>query len=113
MKGSVFCQTSKALILVMSEKREIATFQLAVIRTELSNSRSLLSHTQASLAMLVTAIAVMKLFDLSSLLFLCCWLLILSAIVVFVRGIILYRKTKLLIAQNTNDAIEFEDGRTN
>lgn len=39
----------------MSEKREEAMFQLAILRTELSNSRALLSYTQASIALLVSA----------------------------------------------------------
>lgn len=81
----------------MSEKREIATFQLAVLRTELSNSRALLSYTQASIALLVSAIAFMNLFKLSQILHLGCWLLIILAIVVVARGMFLYRKTKSLI----------------
>ena len=81
----------------MSEKREIATFQLAVLRTELSNSRTLLSYTQASIALLVSAIAFMNLFNLSQILHLGCWLLIILAVVVVARGIFLYRKAKSLI----------------
>ncbi|MBK9214691.1 MAG: DUF202 domain-containing protein [Chloracidobacterium sp.] len=81
----------------MSEKLEIATFQLAVLRTELSNSRTLLSYTQASIALLVSAIAFMNLFNLSQILHLGCWLLIILAVVVVARGIFLYRKAKSLI----------------
>ncbi len=81
----------------MSEKREIATFQLAVLRTELSNSRALLSYMQASIALLVSAIAFMNLFNLSQILHLGCWLLIILATLVVARGIFLYRKTKSLI----------------
>lgn len=81
----------------MSEKREIATFQLAILRTELSNSRALLSYAQASIALLVSAIAFMNLFNLSEILHLGCWLLIILAIVVVARGIFLYRKTRSLI----------------
>lgn len=81
----------------MSVKREIATFQLAVLRTELSNSRALLSHIQASIALLISAMALMKLFDFSFILYLCCWLLIILAIAILSRGIFLYWKTKSLI----------------
>ncbi len=81
----------------MSETRELATFQLAVLRTELSNSRALLSYTQASIALLVSAIAFMNLFDLSQILHLLCWLVIILAIIVFARGIFRYRRTRALI----------------
>lgn len=81
----------------MSEEREKATFDLAVVRTELSNSRTLLSYAQASITLLLTGIALMKLFDYSLALYLCCWLLIALAVAVIARGIFLYRKTKTLI----------------
>ena len=77
----------------MSEKRETATFALAVIRTELANSRALISHIQAAIALVISAIAFMNLFQYSLFLYICCWLFIIFAIVLFVRGIYLYRTT--------------------
>lgn len=81
----------------MAGDNETATFHLAVLRTELANSRTLLAHIQASIALLVSAIAFMKLFDLYLIFYVCCWLLIVVAIAVICRGIFLYRKTKLWI----------------
>lgn len=81
----------------MSAERERATFELAVIRTELSNSRALLSHTMAAITLVISAIAFMKLFEYSLFLYICCWLFIIAAIAILARGIHLYRKTKLSI----------------
>ena len=47
---------------IESEKGDSATFPMSVLRTELSNSATLLSHTQASIGSMVSALAFMKLF---------------------------------------------------
>ena len=89
----------------MSAERERATFELAVIRTELSNSRALLSHMMAAITLLVSAIAFMKLFEYSLFLYICCWLFIIAAVTLITRGIYLYRKT--------NRRIEKQKGSVN
>lgn len=78
----------------MSEKSDKATFQLAVMRTELSNSATLLSHTQASIALMISGLAFMKLLDSYLVFDLCGWFFIILAIGTLSRGILLYRKTK-------------------
>jgi uncharacterized membrane protein YidH (DUF202 family) len=84
---------------IVSEKSDSATFQLAVLRTELSNSATLLSHTQASIGLMVSALAFMKLFDSYLIFDLCGWIFIILATGVFTRGVLLYRKTKTQIEE--------------
>lgn len=81
----------------MSAERERATLELAVIRTELANSRTFMSYTLAAITLLVSGIAFMKLFEYSLFLYICCWLFIIAAVGLFTRGVFLYRKTKRLI----------------
>lgn len=78
----------------MSEKSDQATFRLAVMRTELSNSATLLSHTQASIALMISGLAFMKLLDSYLVFDLCGWFFIVLSISTLFRGILLYRKTK-------------------
>lgn len=78
----------------MSEKTERATFHLAVMRTELSNSATLLSHTQASIALMISGLAFMKLLDSYLVFDLCGWFFIALSIGVLSRGVFLYRKTR-------------------
>lgn len=78
----------------MSEKSDQATFHLAVMRTELSNSATLLSHTQASIALMISGLAFMKLLDSYLFFDFCGWFFIILSISTLSRGIFLYRKTK-------------------
>ncbi len=68
--------------------------QLAVLRTKLSNTRTLLSHVKASIGLVISALGFMKLFDSYLFFDLCGWTFIALAILVLIRGIILYRQTK-------------------
>ena len=83
----------------MSDKSDSATFQLAVLRTELSNSATFLSHTQAAIGLMISALGFMKLFDSYLIFDLCGWFFIILAGAVFTRGLLLYRKTGSLIEQ--------------
>jgi uncharacterized membrane protein YidH (DUF202 family) len=78
----------------MPEKGDAATFHLAVLRTELANSSTLMSHIRASIGLLITAVGFMKLLDSYLIFDLCGWLFILMALAVTLRGILLYRKTR-------------------
>lgn len=82
----------------MVKNTEDATFQLAVMRTELSNSRTLLSHTQAAIGLMISGVAFMKLLDSFLLFDLCGWFFLLLSAGTISRGIYLYRKTKNQIA---------------
>ncbi len=73
--------------------------QLAILRTELANTRTMLSHTTASIGLLISGIAFMKLFDSYVILDICGWSFIFAALTVFLRGIVLYRKTKRIIRE--------------
>jgi uncharacterized membrane protein YidH (DUF202 family) len=85
----------------ISAINDIANLKLAILRTELSNSRTLLAHTQASVGLLISAIAVSKLFDSSWIFDVCGMFFLLLAFVMLIRGIVLFRKTKLVITANT------------
>ncbi len=89
-------------------RNDTATFQLAVLRTELSNSTTLLSHTQASIALMLSGLAFLKLFDLF-IFDLCGLFFLLSAIGVFVRGVFLYRRTKKAIEGEREQIIRISD----
>ncbi len=78
----------------MSGKSDAATFHLAVLRTELANSSTLMSHFRASIGLLISAFGFMKLFDSYLIFDLCGWFFIIMAIAVTIRGILLYRKTR-------------------
>lgn len=89
-------------------KNDTATFQLAVLRTELSNSTTLLSHTQASIALMLSGFGFLKLFDLF-IFDLCGLFFLLSSIGVFARGVFLYRRTKKAIEGERNQIIRIID----
>lgn len=78
----------------MPDKGDAATFHLAVLRTELANSSTLMSHIRAAIGLLITAVGFMKLLDSYLIFDLCGWLFIFMAVGVSIRGIFLYRKTR-------------------
>lgn len=81
----------------MSGKGEAETFRLAVLRTELANSSTLMAHIRASIGLLISAVGFMKLFDSYLIFDLCGWFLVFLSIAVTLRGILLYRKTNARI----------------
>lgn len=93
----------------MSDQSDNATLQLAILRTELSNSTTFLSHTQAAIGLMVSALAFMKLFDSYLIFDLCGWIFIILATGVFTRGVLLYRKTKLQIEEEKLFSGKFSD----
>jgi|CXWL01.1.fsa_nt_gi membrane protein CcdC involved in cytochrome C biogenesis len=76
---------------------ESSTFELALVRTELSNSSTLLAHTQAFVGLLISAIAVSKYLGSSWVFDLCGILFVILAFAVLARGAFLFRKTSRLI----------------
>lgn len=96
----------------MPDKGEAATFHLAVLRTELANSSTLMSHIRASIGLLITAVGFMKLLDSYLIFDLCGWLFIFMALGVALRGILLYQKTKSKIKGErtwlADGALDFE-----
>lgn len=96
----------------MPDKGEATTFHLAVLRTELANSSTLMSHIRASIGLLITAVGFMKLLDSYLIFDLCGWLFIFMALGVALRGILLYRKTKSKIKGErtwlADGALDFE-----
>jgi uncharacterized membrane protein YidH (DUF202 family) len=90
----------------MSEISDKATFQLAVMRTELSNAATMLSHTQAALGLMLSGLAFMKLLDSYLLFDFCGWFFIILSIGVLSRGIFLYRKTKNRIEKEKTSLYE-------
>lgn len=84
---------------------ETSTFELAIIRTELSNSSTLLAHTQGSVGLLISAIAVSKYLESSWIFDLCGIFFVVLAIAVLVRGLSLFRRTTNLIASRKGSAI--------
>lgn len=81
----------------MSDVSEESVFQLAVLRTELSNSSTLLAHMQGSMALLISAIGVAKFLDSFWLFDLCGVGLTGMSFFVFLRGILLFRRTNVRI----------------
>ncbi len=76
---------------------ESSTFELALVRTELSNSSTLLAHTQAFVGLLISAIAVSKYLESSWIFDLCGFFFVLLAFGVLIRGIVLFRRTSRMI----------------
>lgn len=81
----------------MIEKSDSAQFHLSLIRTELSNSRTMLAHTQAFVGLLISGIGVSKFLDSSWIFDVCGMIFALIAFAVLFRGVILYRRTSSLI----------------
>lgn len=71
--------------------------QLAILRTKLSNTRTLLSHIKASIGLLISALGFIKFFNSYLFFDACGWTLLVLALFVFIRGIILYRQTKEIL----------------
>ena len=74
---------------------------LSILRTNLSNTRTMLSHTKASIGLVISALGFMKLFDSYLIFDICGWTFIALAIFVFLRGLYVYRNTKEVINANT------------
>lgn len=81
----------------MSDVSEASVYQLAVLRTELSNSSTLLAHMQGAVALLISAIGVAKFLDSFWLFDLCGIGLTGMSFFVFFRGVRLFRRTRLMI----------------
>ncbi|HBR57097.1 MAG TPA: hypothetical protein DEA22_06465, partial [Blastocatellia bacterium] len=81
----------------MKEQSDSAQFHLSLIRTELSNSRTMLAHTQAFVGLLISAIGVSKFLDSSWVFDVCGMIFVVIAFAVLFRGALLYRQTKELI----------------
>jgi uncharacterized membrane protein YidH (DUF202 family) len=73
---------------------EESTFHLAVVRTEIANATTMLSHVQGSVALLISAIGVAKFLDSFWLSDLCGIGLVVASVTVLIRGIRLYHRTK-------------------
>jgi len=85
-------------------------FILAVLRTELSNTTTLLSHTQGFVGLIISAIGVSKFLDSSWIFDLCGMLFVVLAFVVLGRGLILFRNTKQMIESEKDKAsVVFEN----
>lgn len=81
----------------MSSVIETSTFELAVLRTELSNSATMLAHTQGFVGLLISAIAVSKYLESSWVFDVCGIVFVVLAFVVLARGAFLFRKTSRAI----------------
>lgn len=92
----------------MKEKSDSAQFHLSLIRTELSNSRTMLAHMQAFVGLLISAIGVSKFLDSSWIFDACGFLLVVVAFAVLFRGALLYRKTKALIETEKTSVSSFD-----
>ncbi len=96
----------------MSDVSEASVYQLAVLRTELSNSSTLLAHMQGAVAFLISAIGVAKFLDSFWLFDLCGFGLTGLAFFVFLRGIRLFRRTRSTIEEEKANVHRlFGDGR--
>lgn len=96
----------------MSEISEASVYHLAVLRTELSNSSTLLAHMQGSIALLLSAVGVAKFLDSYWLFDLCGFGLTGLAFFVFVRGIRLFRRTRMTIEEEKANVFRlFGDGQ--
>ena len=81
----------------MSDTIESATFELAVLRTELSNSATMLAHTQGFVGLLISAIAVSKYLESSWVFDVCGIVFVVLAFAVLARGVFLFRQTTRVI----------------
>lgn len=68
--------------------------RLAIQRSRLANERTLLSYARSSVVFLVSGITILKLFMNDKALVILAELLIISAVVTCVLGVIFYRRTK-------------------
>lgn len=91
----------------MSNKSSLGAFHLAVMRTQLSNSRTMLSHIHASIGLLLSGLGFLKFFEPSIVFGFCGWFFIFLSIGVLFRGILLYRRTRLLIKTEENSFTGF------
>lgn len=72
---------------------ESSTYELAVLRTELSNSSTLLAHAQGFVAFVISAIGLTKFLDPFWFYDLCSGGLLALGVAVLVRGIVTYKRT--------------------
>lgn len=68
----------------------------------------MLSHTQAFVGLLISGIGVSKFLDSSWIFDVCGMLFAVAAFAVLFRGVILYRRTKLLIETEKNSVESFD-----
>ena len=88
----------------LSQRREADGMKLALVRTELSNRRTLLAYIKTALAILAGGLALIHLNGLSQGLVMFGWSLLPLAGIVLVLGVRDYLTTRALIRSNKTDA---------
>lgn len=78
---------------------ESSTFQMAILRTEMANSRTMLAHMQGAIGLMISGIGFMKLFESYLFFDICGWSFLALAVAVLARGTTLYIRTKMEIAE--------------